>query len=298
LREAVARLGELLFELYSCTEGVGTVIKPTRIQEKPGSVGVAILGTRIAILGDDDQIASRGVIGEIIGYGPGLMKCYHKRPDATAEVTWRDGRNRTWLKTGDIGRLDEDGYLTILDRNKDMIVSGGFNVYATDIEQVIADHPQVAEVAVIGIPHPRWSEVPLAVVIARLSLDEADLVEWTNARLAKHQRIVGVRFHISLPRNALGKILKRELREQVTPHRFRTREWLKFPLRSFFPISDNLQLNRKIGMSLLHPTGDSDAHFLSGHRLVPFRCTRIRIRSDIRRLSGGNSEGACRSCRF
>ena len=79
-----------------------------------------------------------------------------------------------------------------------MIVSGGFNVYATDIEQVIADHPQVAEVAVIGIPHPRWGEVPLAVVIARPSLDEADLVEWTNARLAKHQRIVGGRFsHIA-----------------------------------------------------------------------------------------------------
>ena len=89
-----------------------------------------------------------------------------------------------------------------------MIVSGGFNVYATDIEQGIADHPQVAEVAVIGIPHPRWSEVPLAVVIARLSLDEADLVERTNARLANQQRIAGVHFHISLPRNALGKILK------------------------------------------------------------------------------------------
>jgi acyl-CoA synthetase (AMP-forming)/AMP-acid ligase II len=213
-RQAVARIGFGLHELYGCTEGIGTMIKPELILEKPGSVGLPLLGMDVAIIDEEGRVLPRGATGEIVGYGPGLMKGYHNRPEATEEAIWRDPSGRTWLRTGDIGKLDEDGCLTVLDRKKDMIVSGGYNVFAGDIEPVVAGHPDVAEVTVIGVPDQRWGEVPLALVVPRgPSADPQAIVGWANERLAKHQRIAAVEFRERFPRNALGKVLKRELRQ-------------------------------------------------------------------------------------
>ncbi len=218
-RATLQRIGSGLYELYGCTEGVGTIIKPDMVLAKPTSVGLPILGLSLAIIDDEAHELPRGEVGEIVGYGPGLMKGYHNRPDATQAALWRDGLGRSWLRTGDLGRLDAQGFLTVVDRKKDMIVSGGMNVYATDVEQVIARHADVADVTVIGVPHDRWGEAPLALVVARAgaSTSEGELTAWANERLAKHQRVVATEFRQSFPCNALGKVLKRELRKPYWP---------------------------------------------------------------------------------
>lgn len=145
------------------------------------------------------------------------MKHYHNRPEATEEIIWRDEWGRTYIRTGDIGRFDEDGFLYILDRKRDMIVTGGVNVFASDIEDVAIGHPDVAEVAVIAVPHPKWVETPLALVVLRqgATATEEEIKAWINERVsAKHQRVSAVEFrHQPLPRNALGKLLKKNMRE-------------------------------------------------------------------------------------
>ena len=209
------RMGPGLFELYGFSEGFATIIKPEDIVRKPGSVGKPVVGFDLRILSDDGRELPPGVTGEIAGYGGGLMRGYHGRDDATAECIWRDGRGRTFLRSGDIGRVDEEGFLYILDRKKDMILSGGFNVFPKDIEAVVAQHPAVVDVTVIGIPHEKWDEVPLALVIRRAGVGASadEMRDWANARLAKTQRLAGVEFRDEFPRNALGKVLKRVLRE-------------------------------------------------------------------------------------
>jgi acyl-CoA synthetase (AMP-forming)/AMP-acid ligase II len=142
-----------------------------------------------------------------------LMAGYHGRPDANAEATWTDADGRRWLRTGDIGKLDEQGFLYVVDRKKDLIISGGQNIYPADIEAVIAAHPAVAEVAVIGVNSARWGETPLAVTVLReAGADLEELKSWTNERVGKQQRIAGVVTVPELPRNPNGKVLKRELR--------------------------------------------------------------------------------------
>jgi acyl-CoA synthetase (AMP-forming)/AMP-acid ligase II len=131
-------------------------------------------------------------------------------------VTWRDESGRAYLRTGDIGRLDEDGFLYLLDRKKDLIISGGLNVYPSDLEAVLVRHPAVADAAVIGIPHARWGETPLALVALRPggTLAAEELLAWANARLGKHQRLAAVEFRAAIPRlPPLGKVPKRQLRE-------------------------------------------------------------------------------------
>ena len=156
-----------------------------------------------------------GEIGEIAGYASGLLKEYHKRPELTAASIWKDDLGRRYMRTGDVGRLDEDGYLYVLDRKKDMIVSGGVNIFASDIEEVIGRHEAVLDVTVISVPDDKWGETPLALVIpqqgSQTSADE--IKEWANTRLGKYQRVSGLEFRQELPRNALGKVLKRHLRE-------------------------------------------------------------------------------------
>jgi acyl-CoA synthetase (AMP-forming)/AMP-acid ligase II len=143
-----------------------------------------------------------------------VMSGYHGRPDATREATWTDPEGRRWLRTGDLGRLDDEGFLYIVDRKKDMILSGAQNVYPADIEHVMREHPDVSDVAVIGVPSAKWGETPYAVVVAKpgATLDLSKLTEWTNSRVGKQQRIVGASLRDSLPRNPNGKVLKRELR--------------------------------------------------------------------------------------
>ena len=215
-REILARMGPGLHELYGFSEGFATMLKPGMMLEKFDSVGTPVLGFDLAILDEAGNQLPRGEVGEIAGYGAGLMAEYNNRPELVDEAIWRDARGRSFFRSGDVGRLDEDGYLYIVDRKKDMIISGGFNIFPADLEEVLGGHPDVQDVTVVGIPHDTWGETPLALVIPASGGADADAIRsWANARLAKHQRVAEVRFRDDFPRNALGKVLKRELREEL-----------------------------------------------------------------------------------
>ena len=214
-KQVITRMGRGIHELYGYSEGAATMIKPEDAEAKWGSVGTPVIGFDIGIIGADGNALPFGETGEIVARGAGVMSGYHRRPEATAELVWTDEMGRIWIRSGDIGRFDEDGFLYILDRKKDMIISGGFNVFPADIEQVIGAHPDVSDVTVIGIPHEKWGETPLALVIAKAGteLDCVAVREWANERLAKPQRVSAVEQRDAFPRNALGKVIKRTLRE-------------------------------------------------------------------------------------
>ncbi len=143
------------------------------------------------------------------------MTGYHNLDEKTREAEWRDASGKRFIRTGDVGRFDADGFLTLLDRRKDMIISGGFNIYPSDLEAILSGHPQVAEASVVGAPSKAWGETPVAFVVpaAGAPLDPEEVRAWANAKLGKTQRISTVRLIERLPRSAIGKILKRDLRE-------------------------------------------------------------------------------------
>ncbi|HWX81016.1 MAG TPA: class I adenylate-forming enzyme family protein [Steroidobacteraceae bacterium] len=205
-----------LIELYGLTEGLMTILEPEELERKVLSVGKPVLGADIRILGDDDHEVAPGETGEIVGRGRLVMAGYHARDEASREATWIDPVGAQWLRTGDLGRVDSEGFLYIVDRKKDMILSGGQNIYPADIETVLLEHAAVAEAAVIGIDSERWGETPLAVVVLHPghSPSAAELLDWANARVGRQQRLSGVVSRDSLPRNANGKVLKRELRRE------------------------------------------------------------------------------------
>jgi acyl-CoA synthetase (AMP-forming)/AMP-acid ligase II len=145
-----------------------------------------------------------------------MMTGYHGRPEQTAQAEWFDASGKRFIRTGDVGRFDADGFLTLLDRRKDMIISGGFNIYPSDLEAVLRMHEAVADVAVVGVPSSQWGETPIAFVVrreARPGVDEAALMQWINERVGKTQRLARLQFIDELPRSAIGKVLKRELRD-------------------------------------------------------------------------------------
>jgi acyl-CoA synthetase (AMP-forming)/AMP-acid ligase II len=205
-----------LIELYGLTEGLVTILEPEDLERKILSVGKPVLGADIRIIGEDEREVAPGETGEIVGRGRLVMAGYHERDEANREATWIDAAGAQWLRTGDVGRIDAEGFLYIVDRKKDMILSGGQNIYPTDIESVMREHPAIAEVAVIGVPNERWGESPVAVVILRpeRKVTALEVTEWVNARLGKQQRISRVIYRDSLPRNPNGKVLKRELRRE------------------------------------------------------------------------------------
>jgi long-chain acyl-CoA synthetase len=213
--DVLKRLTPNLYDMYGFSEGFATMNKPHMHALKPDSVGTPVLGFDVKIIADDDSEAKPGETGEIAGYGAGMMKEYHQRPDATEAVIWKAPDGRTFIRSGDIGKLDEDGFLYILDRKKDMIISGGFNVFPADIETIVGEHEDVLDVTVIGVGHEKWGETPLALVIPKEGADGDAICSWSNERLAKHQRLSGVEFRDEFPRNALGKVLKRILREEI-----------------------------------------------------------------------------------
>jgi acyl-CoA synthetase (AMP-forming)/AMP-acid ligase II len=199
------------YELYGVTEGLMTILDKHDAVRKLGSVGCPPPFMDIKILRDDGTECGPGEVGEICGRSPCLMAGYYGRPDLTAKAIV-DG----WLHSGDAGYLDEDGYLFLVDRLKDMIISGGVNVYPKDIEEVLVQHPAVQEAAVFGAADARWGEVPVAAVVLKkgATLGRDDLIAWTNAHVAaKFQRIVDVVFFEEFPRNVAGKTLKREMRD-------------------------------------------------------------------------------------
>lgn len=204
------RLPGRFYELYGLTEGFVTILDKTEMASKPESVGAPPAFQEIRIVDDSGRDLGPGEVGEIVGRGPILMSGYYKRNDLTEQAI-RDG----WLFTGDLGYLDEDGYLHLADRKKDLIISGGVNVYPRDIEAVVLEHPAVVETAVFGVAHERWGETPVAAVVLRDPIGAADLREWVNQRVgARYQRLHEVFAVDAMPRNVAGKTLKTVLRER------------------------------------------------------------------------------------
>jgi long-chain acyl-CoA synthetase len=205
-----------LIEIYGLTEGGPvTVLEGRKNPTKLASVGRPAPGYDVRVVDDGGKELPAGQAGEVIGRSPNMMSGYLNRPEDTAAMLFRDANGALFFRTGDIGRFDEDGFLYLLDRKKDVIISGGFNVYATDLESVLARHPEVSDVAVIGVPSERWGETPIALVVlvGGSAVSAGELREWCNARVGKAQRLDEVELRSTLPRNAIGKIVKRELRE-------------------------------------------------------------------------------------
>jgi acyl-CoA synthetase (AMP-forming)/AMP-acid ligase II len=207
-----------LYEIYGMTEGFSTLAIPEDIARgKRGSVGKPAFMEDIRIIDGEGRELPPGETGEIVAYGPGMMKGYYARPDLTAAATWVGPSGRTYMRSGDLGRMDEDGFLYVSGRLKDMIKSGGINIYAADLEQAIMRHDSVREVAVVGVPHDKWGETPVAVVLLKpgATAEAGELLEWANERLAKYQRLAQVFIEPELPRATYGKVQKDVLRREV-----------------------------------------------------------------------------------
>jgi long-chain acyl-CoA synthetase len=205
-----------LVELYGLTEGGGaTMLVAHQFPHKLHTVGRPMVGHDIRVIDEDGREVARGEVGEVVGRSEMMMEGYHNLPEKTREAEWYDAEGQRFIRTGDIGRFDEDGFLILLDRSKDMIISGGFNIYPSDIEAELVRHEAVAEAAVVGVASERWGETPVAFVALRegSTIDPLALMDWANARLAKTQRLSDLAILESLPRSPIGKTLKRELRD-------------------------------------------------------------------------------------
>ncbi|UYN93390.1 MAG: AMP-binding protein [Enhydrobacter sp.] len=205
-----------LIEIYGLTEGGGSCTLEANLHpDKLHTVGKPGLGSEIVVLDEQGGVLPQGEVGELAGRAQIMMKGYYKQDGKTRELFWHDAQGNLFFRSGDMGRIDEDGFVVLLDRKKDMIISGGFNVYAADLEVLLLRHPEIVDVAVIGIPSEQWGESPLALCVRRdgSAATEAAVLEWANERLGKTQRLADVEFRASLPRSTIGKIMKRELRE-------------------------------------------------------------------------------------
>ena len=216
LRQCIKMFGADFIQAYGMTETTGTIcMLPPEDHDPEGnqrmrSAGKALPGVEIRILGDDGQEVPVGAVGEVVTRSSNNMLGYWNLPEATSKTMTGDG----WIHTGDAGYLDEDGYLYIHDRMKDMIISGGENVYPAEVESAIFGHPAVQEVAVIGIPDQKWGETVKAVVVPKpgMSIDEDDIITWARERIAAFKAPRSIDVIEALPRNASGKILRKDLR--------------------------------------------------------------------------------------
>jgi len=199
-------------QLYGLTEcNTGTVLDSENAIEKVGSCGRPFFHTEVRVVDDDSRDLPPGEKGEVLLRAPNMMKGYLNRPEDTAAAI-RDG----WLYTGDIGKMDADGFLYILDRKKDMIISGGENIYPAEIEDALLNNPKIKDVGVIGYPHEKWGEAVKAIVVveAGQTLTEAELIEWCQGKIGRFKIPKAVVFTNAIPRTPTGKILKTELRKQ------------------------------------------------------------------------------------
>ncbi|MEB3049224.1 long-chain fatty acid--CoA ligase [Mycolicibacter sp. MYC123] len=213
LKKAMAAFGPVFAQLYGQGEAPMTITGLTRADHSGddavlASVGRARTGVQVAVLREDGSVAPTGEVGEIVCRGEVVMAGYWNNPAATAEAL-RDG----WLFTGDKGSFDDRGYLTLRDRSKDVVISGGSNIYPREVEEALLCHPGVAEAAVVGTPDPEWGEIVVAFVVGKVSAAELDthLLE----RIARFKRPKRYEFVDALPKNSYGKVLKRELRERL-----------------------------------------------------------------------------------
>jgi acyl-CoA synthetase (AMP-forming)/AMP-acid ligase II len=221
-RAAVERWPGRFLEIYGLTEGGCTcILDVSEFPHKAHTVGTPAAGNDIRIIDDEGRFLAAGKRGEIVGRSATMMTGYFRNEAANQAFYWRDGEGTIFHRTGDIGLFDEDGFLVLLDRKKDMIISGGFNIYATDIEEKLLSHPDVADAAVIAVPSEKWGETPLGLVVARREsvVDPDELLTWTNAQLGKMQRLSAVELRDELPRSNVGKILKQDLRRPYWENR-------------------------------------------------------------------------------
>jgi long-chain acyl-CoA synthetase len=204
------RLGVEIFEGYGCTESSAVISASAPGANRPGSVGKPLPHAEVAILDDDGLPQPAGVDGEICVRGHGVMQGYWKSPEQTEE-TLRDG----WLHTGDIGHLDEDGFLYVVDRKKDLIIRGGFNVYPRDVEDALLEHPDVVQAAVVGRPDEQYGEEVVAAVAVRpgAEVSEDELIAWSRERLAKYRYPRQVRVLEAVPLTSVGKTDRKAVRQ-------------------------------------------------------------------------------------
>jgi len=215
LRRAMARFPCAFSQVYGMTEATGVVTSLAPEAHVPGkllSCGKPVPGVELRVLDAMGNDVAQGEVGEVAVRGAGVMRGYWRQPEATAAAIDRDG----WYRTGDAGWLDGDGDLFIYDRVKDMIVSGGENVYPAEVENAIDGHPDVAEVAVIGVPDERWGEAVKAIIVPKpgAPANEASVIVWARERIGGFKVPKSVDFVDTLPRNATGKVLRRMLRER------------------------------------------------------------------------------------
>lgn len=216
--DVLARWPGILVEYYGMTEGgASCMLNCTAHPGKLHTVGQPMPGHEIRLIDDDGRVVAAGDTGEVVGRSPAMMNGYHGRAEATHEAEWFDAHGRRFIRHGDVGRFDEDGFLILMDRKKDLIISGGFNIYPSDLEAVLAQHPAVADCTVIGVPSADWGETPVGIYVARPGAeDEVEAIRlWANDRLGRTQRLSALHQADELPRSAIGKVLKRELREQL-----------------------------------------------------------------------------------
>lgn len=213
--DVLTRFPGKLVEYYGLTEGGGTTILiADEFPDKLHTVGQPAPATEIRLIDENGVEVAAGNVGEICGRSPTMMSGYFGRDDLTEASLWRSPEGDVFFRSGDMGSFDGDGFLVLSDRKKDMIISGGLNIYANDLELGLLADPDVTDAAVIGIPSDDWGETPLGFVVLRPTANRtsADILTTANARLGKSQRISGIEIRDALPRSEIGKILKRELR--------------------------------------------------------------------------------------
>jgi acyl-CoA synthetase (AMP-forming)/AMP-acid ligase II len=208
-----ARWPGLLVEYYGMTEGGGTcALICNQHPDKLHTVGKPLEGHDIRLIDEDGNEVAPGEMGEVVGRSPAMMTGYHGHKDATGAATWHDAGGHRFIRHGDIGRFDADGFLILMDRKKDLIISGGFNIYPSDLEAILAEHPGVADCSVVGVPSEQWGETPVGFYVG--SGDGAEILAWFNAKVGKTQRLSALERIDELPRSAIGKVLKRALRDR------------------------------------------------------------------------------------
>lgn len=214
-RDLLARWPGAFVETYGMTEGGPiSVLFADRNPDRLDSVGQVPAGAVIHIIGEDGRVLPTGETGEIVGRSGAMMMGYNNRPEESRALEWRDAAGDLYFRSGDLGRFDAAGFLHIAGRKKEVIISGGFNIYAVDLETVLADHPAVLECAVVARPDPTWGETPVAFVELAAACEAETLRQWANDRLGRHQRLAAVTIVDALPRSAMGKVLKQTLLER------------------------------------------------------------------------------------
>ncbi len=206
-----------LVEIYGMTEGgCAFLLVAHEFPDKLHTVGRPAPGHIAKVIDEEGNELPAGSVGEIVGRSPAMMTGYNNRQDATDAMKWWDAEGNLYYKHGDIGRIDEEGFLTLMDRAKDMIISGGFNIYPSDLEAVLLKDPGVVEAAVIGAPSEEWGETPVGFVVLRDGVDPDAVLAAANAQVGRTQRLNRLIVAEELPRSPIGKVLKRELRDRLT----------------------------------------------------------------------------------